>query len=49
MSMIDLCNIKTLSDLERFSSKIMGMRIHYNQKRLCIDRATKQWLSECNK
>lgn len=46
MSMTQLCNIKTLSDLERFSSAIMGLDIHYNQKRLCIDKATRKWLSE---
>lgn len=49
MSMIDLCNIQTISDLEQFSAKIMGMSIHYNQKRLCIQRATQKWLSECSK
>lgn len=49
MSMIDLCNIQTISDLELFSTKIMGMNIHYSQKRLCIEKATKQWLSQCSK
>lgn len=49
MSMIDLYNIQTISDLEQFSSKIMGMKIHYSQKRLCIEKATQKWLSQCSK
>ncbi len=48
MSMIDLFTIKTLTDLEMFSSKILGMKIHHNQKRLCIEKATRHWLSTCN-
>lgn len=49
MSMIDLYKIQTIFDLEQFSTRIMGMNIHYSQKRLCIEKATQKWLSQCSK
>ncbi|ENC6657652.1 hypothetical protein ABKY47_002102 [Aeromonas hydrophila] len=47
--MIDLYKIQTIFDLEQFSTRIMGMNIHYSQKRLCIEKATQKWLSQCSK
>ncbi|HHO0939098.1 TPA: hypothetical protein ACRTTK_003137 [Aeromonas hydrophila] len=48
MSMIDLFAIKTISDLEALTSKILGMDIHHSQKRICIDKVTRHWLRTCN-
>lgn len=47
MSMIELFTIKTWTDLEDLSGKIMAMNIHYSQKRHCIERATQHWLNIC--
>lgn len=47
MSMIELFTIKTWTDLEALSSKIMAMDIHQSQKRRCIESAAQHWLNMC--